>query len=139
MWAVLILIRLSNATHDRITANGITFFPTSSEPISLSHRTAFAPLIVAIFNTVSAGRAVGFVVPVMYASRPLLIRQARYISSTAHTGTYVNVLYTMIYRSISADTVVDNKVIKKLPGNLKRKDGYDLESSRVCNLCAKIF
>lgn len=45
----------------------------------------------------------------------------------------------MIYRSISADTVVDNKVIKKLPGNLKRKDGYDLESSRVCNLCAKIF
>ena len=83
---------------NKIAIGSITFFPTSSEPISLSHRTAFAPLIVAIFSRVSAGRAVGFVVPLMYASRPLLIRDAKYISSTVQTKV-VNVKLTTGYQN----------------------------------------
>lgn len=61
----------------------ITFFLISSDPMSLSHITDLAPFIVAILRTISEGNAVGSVVPLAKTSRPLLIREARYISSTA--------------------------------------------------------
>lgn len=66
-----------------VQARSPTFFPTSSEPISSSQSTDFAPLIVAILRTVSAGRTVGSVVPFANSSLPLLIKEAKYISSTA--------------------------------------------------------
>jgi hypothetical protein len=59
-----------------------TFFPTSRDPISLSQRALLAPLMVAICKMISTGRAVGSVMPFSYACLPLLIKDARYISST---------------------------------------------------------
>ena len=59
-----------------------TFFPISKDPISLSHRTVFAPFIVAIFRIVSEDKAVGSVTPLTWAVLPLLISEAKYISST---------------------------------------------------------
>lgn len=70
-------------TNLRIREQTRTIFPTSSDLISLSQRTDFAPLMVAILRMVSAGRVVGSQVPFENPSCPLLIKEAKYISSTA--------------------------------------------------------